>query len=139
MRALDRLEQRGLQTLSPDMTIADAAARMQRFGFEGFPVADLSQVVGMLTRGQVDRALRHGLAQAPVAQVMSKGSISVAPEDGIEVLQRRMIESGWGQVPVVNRQTGALIGIVTRTDLIKLWGRPASTPGCAPPRARPRT
>jgi tRNA nucleotidyltransferase (CCA-adding enzyme) len=118
---------RGLQTLTPDMTLAEAAARMQRFGFEGFPVADLSKVVGMLTRGQVDRALRHGLAQAPVAQVMSKGSISVAPEDGIEVLQRRMIESGWGQVPVVSRQTGALIGIVTRTDLIKLWGAPLPT------------
>jgi len=118
---------RGLQTLTPDMTLAEAAARMQRFGFEGFPVADLSKVVGMLTRGQVDRALRHGLAQAPVAQVMSKGSVSVAPEDGIEVLQRRMIESGWGQVPVVSRQTGALIGIVTRTDLIKLWGAPLPT------------
>ncbi len=115
---------RGLQTLAPDMTIADAATRMQRFGFEGFPVADLNQVVGMLTRGQVDRALRHGLGQAPVAQVMSKGSISVAPEDSIEVVQRRMIESGWGQVPVVSRQTGELIGIVTRTDLIKLWGAP---------------
>ena len=130
---------RGLQTLSPDMTIADAAARMQRFGFEGFPVADLSQVVGMLTRGQVDRALRHGLAQAPVAQVMSKGSISVAPEDGIEVLQRRMIESGWGQVPVVNRQTGALIGIVTRTDLIKLWGTPLPTRPAADMNAKMET
>lgn len=128
---VNEIMSRGLQTLPPDMTIADAAARMQRFGFEGFPVADLSQVVGMLTRGQVDRALRHGLAQAPVAQVMSKGSISVAPEDGIEVLQRRMIESGWGQVPVVNRQTGALIGIVTRTDLIKLWGAPLPTRAAA--------
>ena len=118
---------RGLQTLTPDMTLAEAAARMQRFGFEGFPVADLSQVVGMLTRGQVDRALRHGLAQAPVAQVMSKGSVTVAPEDSIEVLQRRMIESGWGQVPVVSRQDGALLGIVTRTDLIKLWGAPLPT------------
>ncbi len=118
---------RGVQTLAPDMTIAAAAERMQRFGFEGFPVADLNQVVGMLTRGQVDRALRHGLANAPVAQVMSKGNIHVAPEDGIEVLQRRMIESGWGQVPVVSRQDDALLGIVTRTDLIKLWGAPVQT------------
>ncbi|MEZ4636640.1 MAG: CBS domain-containing protein [Caldilineaceae bacterium] len=31
-----------------------------------------------------------------------------------------MIESGWGQIPVVD-EDGKIIGIVTRTDLIKLW------------------
>jgi len=31
------------------------------------------------------------------------------------------MRSGWGQIPVVDAQ-GRIIGIVTRTDLIKLWG-----------------
>ena len=32
-----------------------------------------------------------------------------------------MIESGWGQIPVVDDE-GRMVGIVTRTDLLKLWG-----------------
>ena len=35
-----------------------------------------------------------------------------------------MIESGWGQIPVVDPESGQIVGIVTRTDLIKLWGQP---------------
>ncbi len=112
----------GVQTLDPELTVADAAARMERFGFEGYPVADLGKVVGMLTRREVDRALRHDMRQAPVAQIMSRGSYSVTPDDGLDVLQRRMMETGWGQMPVVDRGSGQMVGIVTRTDLIKLWG-----------------
>jgi tRNA nucleotidyltransferase (CCA-adding enzyme) len=112
----------GVQTLDPDLTVADAASRMERFGFEGYPVADLGKVVGMLTRREVDRALRHGMQQAPVAQIMSRGSYSVTPADGLDILQRRMMETGWGQMPVVDRESGQMVGIVTRTDLIKLWG-----------------
>jgi tRNA nucleotidyltransferase (CCA-adding enzyme) len=33
-----------------------------------------------------------------------------------------MIESGWGQIPVV--EGGQVLGVVTRTDLIRLWGVP---------------
>mgnify|MGYP003543865748 CR=1 FL=1 len=35
-----------------------------------------------------------------------------------------LIESGWGQIPVVEPASGQIVGIVTRTDLIKLWGQP---------------
>ncbi|MEZ4610274.1 MAG: CBS domain-containing protein [Caldilineaceae bacterium] len=42
------------------------------------------------------------------------------PDDSIATLRRRMIDSNWGQIPVVD-DDGAIIGIVTRTDLIKLW------------------
>jgi tRNA nucleotidyltransferase (CCA-adding enzyme) len=37
-----------------------------------------------------------------------------------------MIDSGWGQIPVV--EEGHIVGVVTRTDLIKLWGAPSPPP-----------
>jgi tRNA nucleotidyltransferase (CCA-adding enzyme) len=50
---------------------------------------------------------------------MEAGQVTVKPEDSIEHLQRLMTESGWGQVPVIHPETGEIIGIVTRTDLLK--------------------
>jgi len=109
---------RGPQVLSPDAPVQEAARRMRRYGYEGYPVVQEGQVVGLLTRRAVDRATAHNLDYA-VSQLMEKGAYSVHPDDSIEHLQRLVAETGWGQVPVVDPQSGKVIGIVTRTDLLK--------------------
>ena len=113
---------RGVQVLSPDVAISEAAQRMQRTGHEGYPIVDDGQVVGLLTRRGVDRALQFRMEDAPVRQVMRIGTVTVNPQDSIERLRSAMIQSGWGQIPVV--ENGHVIGVVTRTDLISLWGTP---------------
>ena len=50
---------------------------------------------------------------------MERGSVVVHPDDSIEHLQRLVAETGWGQIPVVDPDSGEVIGIVTRTDLLK--------------------
>lgn len=117
------------QLLSPDMAVDEAAQRMRRWGHEGFPVVvegdDKEQLVGILTRREADRAIDHKLGSRPVHKVMSAGDITIHPDSSIDELHRLMIESGWGQIPVVD-EGGKIIGIVTRTDLIKLWGEVGS-------------
>jgi tRNA nucleotidyltransferase (CCA-adding enzyme) len=66
----------------------------------------------------VDRAVSHKL-NLSAASLMEAGEVVVKPGDSIEQLQRIMTETGWGQVPVVHPETGQIIGIVTRTDLLK--------------------
>ena len=109
------------QTLAPAETIAGAAARMRRYGFEGFPVVEDGRVLGMLTRREIDSAMRHGLADHPVSRYMRTGEVYVTPDDSVASLRKVMTEHDWGQVPVLDPLTGALLGIVTRTDLIKQW------------------
>jgi tRNA nucleotidyltransferase (CCA-adding enzyme) len=112
----------GVQVLSPEDTVADAARKMRRTGHEGYPVVRDSQVIGLVTRRAVDRAEQFEMTDAPVTQVMDAGSVTVNPDDSVEYLQQLMIESGWGQIPVVDGEE--VIGVVTRTDLITLWGVP---------------
>lgn len=109
------------QTLAPDDTIAAAAERMRRYGFEGFPVVENGRIVGMLTRREIDRAMHHGLENHPVSRYMRAGEVFVTPDEPVTNLRKIMTERDWGQVPVLDGQSGALLGIVTRTDLIKQW------------------
>lgn len=129
------------QMISPDATINEAAALMRRYGHEGFPVviagsaviaesavaagagtgaAPADELLGVITRREADRAINHGLGAEPVRRFMNAGRITVRPADSIPFLRRTMIDSGWGQVPVVDDEN-RIVGIVTRTDLIKLW------------------
>nr|HID13187.1 CBS domain-containing protein [Anaerolineae bacterium] len=117
---------RGVQVLSPEDTVADAAERMRRTGHEGYPVVAEGHVIGLLTRRAVDRALQFKMADVPVTQVMEAGSVTVSSHDSVEYLQRLMIETGWGQIPVV--EGDRIVGVVTRTDLITLWGTPPTPP-----------
>jgi tRNA nucleotidyltransferase (CCA-adding enzyme) len=108
----------GPQTLSPETPVEVAAQRMQRYGYEGYPVVKENRLVGLLTRRSVDRALAHKL-NLNAGSLMEAGDYTVKPGDSIEHLQRLMTETGWGQIPVVHPESGQIIGIVTRTDLLK--------------------
>jgi len=103
--------------LKPDTSLSEAVHLMQRTGFEGFPVVQDGNVVGLLTRRAVDRAVTHKL-NLTAGSLMEAGEFCVRPEDSLQTLQTRMMDSGWGQVPVVDSE-GRVVGIVTRTDLLK--------------------
>ncbi len=103
--------------LAPDTPVSEAHRLMQRYGYEGYPVVAEGRVVGLLNRREVDRAISHGL-DLTVGSLMDAGDIRIKPDATLEELQTMMGSTGWGQVPVVNDE-GEIIGIVTRTDLLK--------------------
>jgi len=107
----------GPRVLSPETSAEEAAGIMQRYGYEGYPVVRKGKVIGLLNRRAVDRALAHKL-NLTAGSLMEAGEVTVTPQDSLQHLQRVMQKTGWGQIPVVDAQ-GHIIGIVTRTDLLK--------------------
>jgi len=107
---------RSPQLISPDSSVREVALLMQRTGFEGFPVVEKGKVIGLLKRRAVDRAIAHNL-NLKSASLMDAGEVTISPDSSLSTLQARMTDSGWGQIPVVER--GQVVGIVTRTDLLK--------------------
>jgi tRNA nucleotidyltransferase (CCA-adding enzyme) len=118
----------GPQVLAPETPVHEAAERMQRYGYEGYPVVQGGKVVGLLTRRAVDRALAHKL-NLTAASLMNAGEVVVRPDDSIDHLQRLMTDTGWGQVPVVDPKSGTIVGIVTRTDVLKTLTSHMNHPG----------
>jgi len=112
--------------LNPVTKSQEAMQLMQRFGYEGFPVVDHDKVLGLLTRRAVDRALAHKM-DLPAGSLMEAGNYSVHPETSLDELHQIMAKSNWGQIPVVDSQSEKIIGIVTRTDLLKAYSGTPST------------
>ncbi len=125
---VSQIMSRGPQVLSPETPVQEAARRMRRYGYEGYPVVQNGKVVGLLTRRAVDRAIAHKL-DFSIGRLMEKGDYCVSPGDSIEQLQKLVIETGWGQVPVVDPNSAEVIGIVTRTDLLKNLASGQAVPG----------
>lgn len=105
--------------LSPQTSVSEASRLMRNYGYEGYPVVENGKVIGLLTRKVVDKALNHKL-NLTAGSLMDANNVWVNPDDSIQQLQTCMTESGWGQIPVVDPISGNVIGIVTRTDLLKL-------------------
>ncbi len=110
-----------LHTIGPDTTLAEAAEHMVRYGHGALPVTDEEgRLLGLITRRDLDRAIHHGLEEAAVSTYMWKGPVTVPPDMPVELVREAFLEHDVGRLLVVNGER-RLLGIITRTDLLKLW------------------
>lgn len=106
-----------VRTIPSDTTIDEAAKLMLRYGHGGLTVVEHDQVVGIIARREVDRARHHNLGHAPVRGYMMRRVIPITPTTPLPEIERLMIEHNLGRFPVLDQ--GRLVGIVTRTDVLR--------------------
>jgi CBS domain-containing protein len=134
-----------VQTLTPETPLRDAAATLISRDISGAPVCDVEgHVVGVLSESDIifkergaetePSRLLSWLADAVVGgafakqaartagEAMTSPAIVVAPNSTVAVVARVMTERGVNRLPVV--ENGQLVGIVTRTDLVRAFSRP---------------
>lgn len=106
-----------VKTVRADTSVADAQALLSRYSHNGLPVVNAEgTLIGMVSRRDLDRALRQGMAHSEVAKAMSKPVVTATKETSQRELERLIQQHNIGRVPIV--QGGELVGIVTRSDLI---------------------
>lgn len=111
--------------ITPQTSAEEAFNLMQRYGFEGYPVVSEGKIVGLLNRRSVERAIAHKM-NLTASSLMDTGEIYVDLKDSLDKVQEVMTETGWGQIPVLD-QNSSIVGIITRTDLLKAIGKPKTT------------
>lgn len=116
LRAGD-IASRPVRSIDPQTSMAEAGRIMATWGHGGLPVVEDGRLVGLVTRKDVDKAARHGLAHAPVTGFMARDPITVGSDADLVDLERLLVRTGIGRVPVVD--AGAVTGIVTRKDLLR--------------------
>jgi IMP dehydrogenase len=111
-------------TLTPDQTLADAKALMERYGFTGFPVVDEKRrVLGIVT----NRDMRFAEADdTPVRVMMTCENLAVLREpadraQAISLMKSRRIEK-----LLVTDAEGKLTGLLTLKDTERAVVNPAA-------------
>ncbi|QQK80808.1 CBS domain-containing protein [Salicibibacter cibi] len=107
-----------VKTVSPDTPIEEVGEEIRRYGHSGFPVQENGQLVGMISRRDVDKAVHHGLGHAPVKGHMNERVITCEANATSEDVQQQMITHDIGRLPIL--ANNELIGIISRSDLLQL-------------------
>ena len=114
-----------LVVLGEDETLTDLAENMERFSLRHLPVVAGDRLVGLITHRDVLRAAvmsgQRRAADAPlrVREIMSRDVITVSPSLHLTLAADMLIERKVGCLLVVD-EGGALLGIVTENDFLKL-------------------
>jgi tRNA nucleotidyltransferase (CCA-adding enzyme) len=107
-----------VRTIRPETTMAEAQRILLRYGHSGLSVVDASgQLVGMISRRDLDRALHHGFTHAPVKGYMATNLKTITPQTSVNDIEDLMVTYDIGRLPVLDQ--GQLVGIVSRTDLLR--------------------
>ncbi len=107
-----------VKTVSPEMKLSEVEQILLKYGHTGVPVAQGEKLVGIISRRDVDKAIKHGLAHAPVKGFMTKDVVVVEADSSWEDVQRTMVQHDIGRVPVL--EEGKLAGIVSRSDILRI-------------------
>jgi tRNA nucleotidyltransferase (CCA-adding enzyme) len=107
-----------VRTIRPETTIAEAQRILLRYGHSGLSVVNAQdELVGIISRRDLDIATRHGFGHAPVKGYMSANLKTISPDTPLSEIESLMVTYDIGRLPVL--EDGALVGIVTRTDVLR--------------------
>ena len=121
MKIRDVLKRKGpnVHTIDASQPTSDAIARFGRSKVRCLDATEGGAPVGMLTLRDthlhLDRAGSAGV-RAPVREAMTKGIVSVTPDTTTEEAHEALSEKEIHHLPVL--EGGALVGLVTRVDLL---------------------
>ncbi|MUG99961.1 CBS domain-containing protein [Scytonema sp. UIC 10036] len=107
-----------VRTIRPETTIAEAQRTLLRYGHSGLCVADAQgELLGILSRRDLDIALHHGFSHAPVKGYMTINMRTITPNTTLPEIESLMVTYDIGRLPVL--ENGQIVGIVTRTDVLR--------------------
>ncbi|MEH1922925.1 CBS domain-containing protein [Nostoc sp.] len=107
-----------VRTILPETTITEAQRILLRYGHSGLSVVDTQgQLVGIISRRDLDIALHHGFSHAPVKGYMTRNLKTITPDTTLPQIESLMVICDIGRLPVL--ENGQLVGLVTRTDVLR--------------------
>jgi nucleotide-binding universal stress UspA family protein/CBS domain-containing protein len=102
-------------SVSPNQTLSQAHAVMQREDLLSIPVIENGALAGIITDRDIRAHLGH-LEDTRVGAAMATGPVTVAPSMAVEDAAQLLVKLGVGALPVV--ENGRLVGMLSTREVI---------------------
>ncbi len=106
-----------LKTLSPNVTVREAAKVISEENISGMPIVEGGKAVGIITTTDITRALAEGKEDTIVREIMSKEVYTINENAMLAEAIEKMENKKVGRLIVTN-ENNEIVGIITRTDII---------------------
>ncbi|MEM7769743.1 MAG: chloride channel protein [Cyanobacteria bacterium P01_E01_bin.6] len=114
------LMQRRVETLSSQMSLAEAIQAFSRSHHRGFPVVDHGRLVGIISQSDVGDSSRYAPGSehtTTLADIMTPQPVTVKAHDPLTHVLYLLNRFKISRLPVVDAHK--LVGIITRADIIR--------------------
>jgi Zn-dependent protease/predicted transcriptional regulator len=105
-------------TVPPTLPVSQVITMMYSSKHLGFPVVERETLIGMVTLADINHMTSIDREAMQVRDVMTRDPITLPPTAPLIDALKIMSARNFGRIPVV--QDGKILGIVTRTDIIKV-------------------
>lgn len=119
--------QTDLSSVTPEAPLGEVLRLLNRRGVRHVPVVQDGRLLGIISDRDIKSALALSLGPGgetiyrTAGQIMTRDPVTIAPMFPVEDAARVMVEKRISALPVV--EGGRLAGIVTETDLLRLFIR----------------
>lgn len=103
--------------LSPEIPVFEALTTMFKQRHMGYPVIDKENLVGIVTFEDISK-IPEERRTVPIKSIMTKNLILASPDESAIMALEKIQKNNIGRLPVT--QNGKLIGIISKTDIIKV-------------------
>jgi acetoin utilization protein AcuB len=115
----------GITTLEPDTSAADALEMLRKGDYEGLPVVENRELLGVITQHDILVALSNNphetyLADTPVRELMTENVQTIGEDDIVEEAAYIMREHDYSLLPVVNNE-GEYVGVISQSDVYEVF------------------
>ncbi|OHD66413.1 MAG: hypothetical protein A2176_06695 [Spirochaetes bacterium RBG_13_51_14] len=105
-------------TISPDDTMAKLNEEMSTHRLSGLPVIAGESLVGIISISDLIAWLMEGGRDATIKERMVKNPQCLYTDQPLIHAIKRFDQLGYGRFPVLDRENGKLVGIITKGDII---------------------
>ncbi len=106
-------------TVSPEMLMSELRELLRSNRISGTPVIEGNKLAGIISIEDVIMWLAEGGIDCPIKNKMTTDVKALYADDPLVHAVSRIGQSGFGRFPVIDRQSGRLVGIINKGDITK--------------------
>jgi CBS domain-containing protein/anti-sigma regulatory factor (Ser/Thr protein kinase) len=105
--------------VSSEMTMSELTEIFRETRISGAPVVDGGRLVGLISIEDLIRCLKEGRTESTIEKWMTRDVEYLNADDHLPAAISKFNRTGFGRFPVMDRESGALKGILTKGDIIR--------------------